>query len=149
MKPFVKIKHSSTTAYTSQVFTAPEKKSFGSNNISIDINEADTTAFIALPGIGSKLAQRIINFRTKLGGFYSIDQVRETFGLPDSTFRKIQKQLTYHNSTIQKININALTIEARDGLFEGNIRVYVHDKDELDELVIHLKRLPGIESVSG
>ena len=46
-----------------------------------------------------------------------------------------------------KININALTIEAKDGLFEGNVKVYVHDKDELDELVINLKALPGIESV--
>ncbi len=46
-----------------------------------------------------------------------------------------------------KININALTIEAKEGLFEGNVRVYVHDKDELDDLVINLKALPGIESV--
>ena len=46
-----------------------------------------------------------------------------------------------------KININALTIEAREGLFEGNIKMYVHDKDELEDLVEHLKRLPGIESV--
>ena len=46
-----------------------------------------------------------------------------------------------------KININALTIEAKEGLFEGNIKVYVHDKDELDDLVEHLKNLPGIESV--
>ncbi|MEO8720694.1 MAG: bifunctional (p)ppGpp synthetase/guanosine-3',5'-bis(diphosphate) 3'-pyrophosphohydrolase [Ginsengibacter sp.] len=46
-----------------------------------------------------------------------------------------------------KININALTIEAREGLFEGNVKVYVHDKDELDDLVIELKDLPGIESV--
>ncbi len=46
-----------------------------------------------------------------------------------------------------KININALTIEAKEGLFEGNVRVYVHDKDELDDLVIALKALPGIESV--
>ncbi|MDQ6757029.1 MAG: TGS domain-containing protein, partial [Bacteroidota bacterium] len=46
-----------------------------------------------------------------------------------------------------KININALTIEARDGLFEGNIKVYVHDKDELEELVEQVKKLPGIESV--
>jgi guanosine-3',5'-bis(diphosphate) 3'-pyrophosphohydrolase len=45
------------------------------------------------------------------------------------------------------ININALTIEAKEGLFEGNVRVYVHDKDELDDLVIALKALPGIESV--
>jgi GTP diphosphokinase / guanosine-3',5'-bis(diphosphate) 3'-diphosphatase len=46
-----------------------------------------------------------------------------------------------------RININALTIEAREGLFEGNIKVYVHDKDELDNLVESLKQLPGIESV--
>ncbi|MEO6329179.1 MAG: RelA/SpoT family protein, partial [Ginsengibacter sp.] len=46
-----------------------------------------------------------------------------------------------------KININALTVEAKDGLFEGNIKLYVHDKDELEDLVINLKKLPGIESV--
>ncbi len=46
-----------------------------------------------------------------------------------------------------KININALTVEAKDGLFEGNIKLYVHDKDELEDLVEHLKSLPGIESV--
>ena len=46
-----------------------------------------------------------------------------------------------------KININALTIEAKEGLFEGNVKVYVHDKDELDELVGQLQSLPGIERV--
>lgn len=46
-----------------------------------------------------------------------------------------------------KINIAALTIEAHDGLFEGNIKLYVHDKEELDELVHSLKELTGIESV--
>ena len=46
-----------------------------------------------------------------------------------------------------KININALTLEAKDGLFEGNIKVYVHDKDELEELLEQVKKLPGIESV--
>lgn len=46
-----------------------------------------------------------------------------------------------------KINIAALTIEAKEGLFQGNIRLYVHDKEELDELVQRLKALPGIESV--
>jgi GTP pyrophosphokinase len=46
-----------------------------------------------------------------------------------------------------KININAMTIEAKEGLFYGNVRVYVHDKEELDELVERLKKLPGIETV--
>lgn len=46
-----------------------------------------------------------------------------------------------------KINIAALTIEANEGLFKGNIRLYVHDKEELDNLVQNLLKLPGIESV--
>ncbi len=46
-----------------------------------------------------------------------------------------------------KINISALSVEAREGLFQGNIKVFVHDKEELEELVIRLKNLPGIESV--
>jgi GTP pyrophosphokinase len=46
-----------------------------------------------------------------------------------------------------RININALTIESYDGLFTGIIKVYVHDKEELDTLVASLKALDGIESV--
>ena len=46
-----------------------------------------------------------------------------------------------------KINIAAITIEAKEGLFEGNMKVYVHDKEELDELVGRLKALTGIHSV--
>ena len=46
-----------------------------------------------------------------------------------------------------KINIAALTIEAKEGLFEGNIRLYVHDKEELDNLVSSLLSMSGIESV--
>lgn len=73
----------------------------------IDINQADTAAFIALPGIGSKLAGRIVNFREKLGGFYSVQQVAETFGLPDSTFQLIQPRLQCGAAVLQKLNINS------------------------------------------
>lgn len=73
--------------------------------IVVDINTADTTAFIALPGIGSKLARRIISFREKLGGFYSVEQIKETYGLADSTFQQI-KPLLKNSATVQKIDIN-------------------------------------------
>jgi GTP pyrophosphokinase len=46
-----------------------------------------------------------------------------------------------------RININALTVEAQDGIFHGNIRLYVHDKEELDNLVHRLKSLSGIHAV--
>jgi competence ComEA-like helix-hairpin-helix protein len=77
-----------------------------------DINTADTAAFIALPGIGSKLASRLVLFREKLGGFYSINQVAETFGLPDSTYQLIKPLLTINNKyPIKQININTATID--------------------------------------
>jgi competence protein ComEA len=57
------------------------------------------------------LAARIVNFRDKLGGFYSIEQVGETFGLPDSTFQKIKPLLQLKNSSIRKININTATVD--------------------------------------
>jgi GTP pyrophosphokinase len=47
-----------------------------------------------------------------------------------------------------KINIAALTIESKEGLFEGTIKVYVHDKEELEELVDRIKSLHGIQQVN-
>ena len=47
-----------------------------------------------------------------------------------------------------KINIAALTIESKDGMFEGTIKVFVHDKDELEELVNRIQGLNGIQKVT-
>jgi competence protein ComEA len=79
--------------------------------VPIDVNFADTSAFISLPGIGSKLAQRIISFRDKLGGFYSTDQIGETYFLPDSTFQKIKSHLVIGDASVRKININTATVD--------------------------------------
>lgn len=77
----------------------------------IDINTADTATWKALPGIGSKLAARIMNFRSKLGGFVSIEQVGNTYGLPDSTFQLIKPKLDLGNTSNSKIKINTATKE--------------------------------------
>lgn len=87
-------------------FTKSDYKKQENKVKNIDINSADTAAFIELPGIGSKLAARIVNFRNKLGGFYSINQIAETFGLPDSTFQKIKGHLIVSRDNVDKININ-------------------------------------------
>jgi competence protein ComEA len=90
------------TEFQKTVYTKSEKK------VVVDINQADTSVFIALPGIGSKLAARIVNFRDKLGGFYSIEQIGETYGLPDSTFQIIKPSLRMTGS-VTKLNVNMAT----------------------------------------
>jgi len=118
LAPYVKIEASTSkskekeelVSIKSKDETQPSKTSV-SRYTAIDINTADTSAFISLPGIGSKLASRIVTFRDKLGGFYSIEQVSETYGLPDSTFQKIKQYLKLDNSSVKKININTATLD--------------------------------------
>lgn len=47
-----------------------------------------------------------------------------------------------------KINMQSITIETDDGLFEGLIKVYVRDTQQLNELVERLQSLDGILSVT-
>ncbi len=111
--PYVRIEGKPANSFASS-------RTFESNKIyekpkyimaTVDINAADTTAFIALPGIGSKLANRIIAFREKLGGFYTIEQVAETYALADSTFQKIKNKLIISNNHVKQININKATLD--------------------------------------
>ncbi len=116
LAPFIKIEAAEKeNSFTGFAEKTPGKeapvKNYAPRYFIADINSADTTALIALPGIGSKLAMRIINFRDKLGGFYSISQVGETFGLADSTFQKIKQYLKLESSSVKKININTATLD--------------------------------------
>ncbi|HET8574030.1 MAG TPA: helix-hairpin-helix domain-containing protein [Edaphocola sp.] len=72
----------------------------------LPLNRADTSALKKLPGIGSVFACRIVRYRARLGGFYSVEQLKEVYGLPDSTFQKIAKRFTVSTKDIKKINLN-------------------------------------------
>jgi competence ComEA-like helix-hairpin-helix protein len=114
--PFIKIEKNGNNKKEEEVSSVTEKefqkgKKYIAGFSMIDINSADTTALISLPGIGSKLAGRIVNFRDKLGGFYSIEQIGETYGLPDSTFQSIKQYLKLDNPPLKKININTATLD--------------------------------------
>jgi len=77
----------------------------------VELNEVDSASLCKLPGIGNKLASRIIHFRDKLGGFYTIEQVAETYGLPDTTFIKIKPFLNLGTKPVTTININEANVD--------------------------------------
>jgi len=112
LKPYIRITSTKTESPANKQ-SEFKKETFATKPrlVVVDINTADTAAFIALPGIGSKLASRIVNFRDKLGGFYSADQIAETYGLPDSVFLKIKPFLKVEASIVRKFNINTATKE--------------------------------------
>ncbi len=45
----------------------------------LDINQADSTAFLALPGIGPYFAGKMVSYRQRLGGYSSPEQLLEIY----------------------------------------------------------------------
>ncbi|HEX4958514.1 MAG TPA: helix-hairpin-helix domain-containing protein [Lacibacter sp.] len=116
--PFVKIENKAlptTDTPTSSWKLSHPKTSASSfaekKSIPIDINKADTAAWKSLKGIGSFYAKKIVGFRDKLGGFYNIQQVAETYGLPDSIFQTIKPFLRINEADIRQINLNTATAD--------------------------------------
>ena len=89
LRPFIRIEHQPVKAATKPPPLSPRE------SVQIDINQATAEQWRQLRGIGPVLSERIVKFRDKLGGFATIEQVGETWGLPDSTFQRIHSQLSW------------------------------------------------------
>ena len=59
-----------------------------------------------LKGIGPVLASRIVKYRGLLGGYYSVDQLTEVYGISDSLFYTIREHVCIDTSLVRKISIN-------------------------------------------
>ena len=77
---------------------------------SFDVNRGNLTAWRSLPGIGEYRAKQIIKYRNRFGGFYRLEQLAETPGLPDSTFRRIEPYLTI-GPVFRRLSVNRASFE--------------------------------------
>lgn len=74
----------------------------------VEINSADSLTIVFLKGIGPGFTKRIIKYRTMLGGFHSIHQLKEVYGMTDSLFVIFSSQIKLDATTLNKIPINAI-----------------------------------------
>lgn len=72
----------------------------------IDLNTADTTELIKIPGIGSVRAKKIVDYRRALGGFHTIAQVHEAYELPEH----LGDWVHISAPAVKKIHINKITL---------------------------------------
>ncbi|SUJ27066.1 comEA protein [Sphingobacterium spiritivorum] len=75
----------------------------------IDINTADTAAWMLLKGIGPSFARRIVRFRDALGGFYAIQQIKEVYGMDAERYKTIESSLQVVSTDIRQLELNTLT----------------------------------------
>lgn len=77
-----------------------------------DINSADTVQLMEVFGIGPVLARRIILFRDRLGGFVTIEQLKEVYGLDSLVVKKLKKRFEVRPGFIpRQLAINEVDFE--------------------------------------
>ena len=57
----------------------------------VNINTADKTALMTLPGIGASKAEDIIQYRKENGSFQKIEDIKKISGIKDAAFNKIKE----------------------------------------------------------
>jgi competence protein ComEA len=77
----------------------------------VDLNTADSASLTQLKGIGPAFARRIVQYRKRLGGFYSKQQLKEVFGMDGMRYADVQGQFTLKPGGIKRMNVNKVEFE--------------------------------------
>jgi competence ComEA-like helix-hairpin-helix protein len=72
----------------------------------VDLNLADSAQLVQVKGIGLVYASRIIRYRNRLGGFHSIEQLLEVYGIDQTTLARFRVQIIIENVALKKLSIN-------------------------------------------
>jgi competence protein ComEA len=77
----------------------------------IMVNTASQTDWKSLNGIGEVLSERIIKYRTALGGFTNLDQIQEVYGIQAELYASLLPKLLLDSISTEKIDINTISFK--------------------------------------
>jgi len=101
----------------------------------IEINSADSCLLMTIPGIGKVLGPRIVKYRNLLGGFRSVSQLEEVYGIDKALLDNISKYIRTDSMLIRTIDLN------RAGYVELIRHPYISRKNTED--ILSYRRLEG------
>jgi competence protein ComEA len=84
---------------------------FRKSKVMIDLNRTDSAALVKLPGLGPVLSSRIIKYRKILGGYVSVEQLKEVYGLQEATYNILAGKVYADSSFIKRVDINMASLK--------------------------------------
>jgi DNA uptake protein ComE-like DNA-binding protein len=77
----------------------------------IDLNSADSADLISLPGIGPYFAGKIIDYRTRLGGFAASEQLMDIYGIDKERYSVFSERVWADKSKVVKLKLSEASAE--------------------------------------
>ncbi len=106
LEPYISIAGKSVNTATVIAVSRQESPKNKKAPAVIELNTADSAALESLNGIGSTYARRIIKYRTILGGYVAVEQLKEVYGMNEEVLAKIKVNLSVDPTLVKKINLN-------------------------------------------
>ena len=75
----------------------------------VELNQADTLTLKKIPGIGSTFARRIVGYRELLGGFYTVEQLAEVYGIDEERYNSLYPWFKVDTTRIRPLPVNQLS----------------------------------------
>lgn len=121
-----------------------------------ELNTVDSMQLISINGIGPSFAKRILKYRSMLGGFVSLEQLKEVYGFSEEMYANISPAFSVNPSLITKINpakdsfktLNKhpyLTYELTKSIFDWRRKTDINAttfKDIINDEVLYRKLQP-------
>jgi competence protein ComEA len=76
----------------------------GTTGVVVNINTASADQLNALPGVGPKLAARIVDYRSKNGAFKKVEDLMNVQGIGEKNFLKLKPLITISQAKTEKSN---------------------------------------------
>jgi DNA uptake protein ComE-like DNA-binding protein len=95
---------------TEQKDSTYAKKKYTTPKI-LELNTCDSLELVALPKIGPYMAHKILQYRSQLGGFYSLEQLTEIFGFQEDWLFDLEPRLRVDPSLRVKVDVNQVSFE--------------------------------------
>lgn len=106
----------------------------------LELNTCDSASLESLPGLGPVLSARIIKYRNLLGGYASVDQLKEVYGLSEDTYNIISGFLKADPSLVRKIQIN-------NADFKQLIRLPYLERSEVSAILKYRELMKVIKNI--
>lgn len=109
LMPYIIIPGKNGSPAISRLDTNYTKRRF--SNVPLDLNSADTIELNALYRIGPSMAKRIVEYRTRLGGFLALEQLAEIWGFDEDILYDLRGRIWVDASKVTIHNVNTVTAE--------------------------------------
>ncbi|MDR0940348.1 MAG: helix-hairpin-helix domain-containing protein [Mediterranea sp.] len=136
LSPYIQIAEAYSTPRRDTIRLTTERPAVGQDSLFkypegtvVDLNKADTAELKKIPGIGTGIANRIVSYRERLGGFYSVEQLRDIhlkaellhpwFSVDEADIRRIP---------INKVGVERLTRHPYINFYQARLMVEYRQK---------------------